>query len=195
MNENSFFNPNFWGMVGALTGVIALILSFLKYIEDKSKIIIEEVKLKSSLENKNWEEENINTKEQLKNRYFNFELSLIISNRRSGQGSVDKPNLLLTFDNEVIELIPRTKEYKWRKVESWPEVHEQEVIDYGRTIYFQGGERKFIELEYYIDGERIGLEKMFKVWVNRKKLDFFILYKDHKGKKYKLNISQVEATR
>jgi len=36
---------------------------------------------------------------------------------------------------------------------------------------------------------------MFKVWVNRKKLDFFILYKDHKGKKYKLNISQVEATR
>ena len=144
-----------------------------------SDIIVSDIILKSSVEKQ---------KDNLKD--FNapyillFDLFFDISNRGSGNGSIEKPILVLKIDLLKWEICPNRKElvgFNYR--ERGPmKITENFYKDLGGSIYLRGGEYEKIELEYRIDVDE-NFVKSFKN--NPDSLKYYIKYKNNFGGKYR----------
>src|ERR1700722_987445 len=87
------------GGIGAVTGLISLGVSIFTYRYNIPDIKITELELQ-------YPDHMVQlagqTVEQLKNHYLEFELSVVVKNKRGGSGSIDKPILLLRTPKDKI---------------------------------------------------------------------------------------------
>jgi hypothetical protein len=182
---NSFWTANFWGILGTVTGVTGVIVSWLNFKYSKPQIEIEELQLEVPSWAKNWEGKSI---EELKSRYIDFELEIILRNKKGGQGSIDKPNLILNFPdkkqkNIILKPITEHNEYE-RESDS---VLKISTIKHGRTYYLNGGQKIDDNLRYDCRNPQ-DIHDYIQYYSNIK---YLIEYKDNFGKKYNTKIKKI----
>ncbi len=127
--------------------------------------------------------------------FFEFNLLFDVRNKSSGSGSIDKPTLVLKFTNDGFEcaIHPKTKSYSWHSVDGNPSVQEQEVTDFGGTIFLRGGESQKIELEYMLHDFNDEVLKHIKENLNS--LEYYLRFTDNLGKSYSLKINDIKGER
>ena len=130
-----------------------------------------------------------------KNSGFSFNLLFDVRNQSSGSGSIDKPTLVLKFTNDGFEctVLPKTKSYSWHSVDGNPNVQEQEVTDFGGTVFLRGGESQKIELEYMLHDFNDEVLKHIKENLNS--LEYYLKFNDNLGKSYSLKINDIKGER
>lgn len=127
--------------------------------------------------------------------FFEFNLLFDVRNKSSGSGSIDKPTLVLKFTNDGFEytIHPKTKSYSWHSVDGNQNVREQEVTDFGGTIFLRGGESQKIELEYMLHD--FNDEVLKHVKENLSSLEYHLKFTDNLGKNYSLKINDIRGER
>ena len=144
---------------------------------------------------KNWFRERLEKRpEEIgKSSYFDFNLLFDIRNRSSGSGSIDKAILIFKFTNDGFKylVLPITKSIRWIPHNTYPPISEQEITDYGGTIYLRGGESQKIELEYTLYDCDDELLKHIKENLNS--LEYYIKFTDNLSKNYSLKINDVRG--
>jgi len=130
-----------------------------------------------------------------KDSFFEFNLLFDVRNKSSGSGSIDKPILVLKFTNDGFECTvhPKTKSYSWHSVDGNPNVREQEVTDFGGTIFLRGGESQKIELEYILHD--FDDEALKHVKENLSSLEYYLKFTDNLGENYLIKISDIRGER
>ena len=130
-----------------------------------------------------------------KNSGFSFNLLFDVRDQSSGSGSIDKPTLVLKFTNDGFEctVLPKTKSYSWHSVDGNPNVQEQEVTDFGGTVFLRGGESQKIELEYMLHDFNDEVLKHIKENLNS--LEYYLKFNDNLGKSYSLKINDIKGER
>lgn len=135
-----------------------------------------------------------NQPEQIKkDSYFQFNLFFDVRNQSSGNGSIDKPILVLKFTNDgaEYEAPPITKDREWENVDN--STSREIVTDLGGTIFLRGGESHKIELEYTLYDFGDDLLKHIKENLNS--LEYHLKFKDNLGKNYLLKINDIKGER
>ena len=128
-----------------------------------------------------------------KNSYFRFNLLFDVRNRSSGNGSIDKPTLVLKFVGNATnyEVLPTTKDVEWKKIDS--NTSQEIVTDLGGTIFLRGGDSHKIELEYTLHDFRDDFIQQVKENLNS--LEYFIKFNDNLGKNYLIKINDIRGER
>jgi len=128
-----------------------------------------------------------------KDSYFKFNLLFDVRNQSSGNGSVDKPTLVLKFtdDGAEYEMLPITKDREWEQISS--NTSREIVTDLGGTIFLRGGESHKIELEYTL--YNFGDDVLKHIKENLNSLEYYIKFKDNLGKNYLLKITEIKGER
>lgn len=143
----------------------------------------------------NWFKERLEKQpEQIdKNSFFKFNLIFDVRNKSSGNGSIDKPTLVLRFsaNSAEYEILPTTKDIEWKKIDS--NTSQQIVTDLGGTIFLRGGESHKIELEYTLHD--FGDDLLKNIKENLNSLEYYIKFNDNLGKSYLLEISDIRGER
>lgn len=135
-----------------------------------------------------------NQPEQInKDSYFKFNLLFDVRNQSSGNGSIDKPTLVLKFanDNAEYEIPPTTKDCEWEQVSS--NTSREIVTDLGGTIFLRGGESHKIELEYTLYNFEDDILNHIKT--NLSSLEYYLKFKDNLSKNYLLKITKIKGER
>jgi hypothetical protein len=206
LNKNS-------GAIQALSTVLLVIITALyaKYTWNMSQMIsrqvLSEIKLShmilgSPFLNKVFE---LQIKDDiqiiLKHRYYEFTLLFDIKNRSSANGSIDKPILVLNYDNNAIRfrVYPKTQysivDKQTENMTSW---HTE---DTGGTIKIAGCGSEKIELNYVLWGDTYEKNPVafaqYEMLINRLKkgldgLEYFLEYSDNLDNDYFVKINQVQ---
>ena len=146
----------------------------------------------------NWFKERIEKQpEQIKkDSYFSFNLLFDVRNKSSGSGSIDKPILILKFNNNFeYQILPTTKE-------SWDEKLEENgsmtsyrtvVNDLGGTIFLRGGESKKIEIKYTL--YNFGDDLLRHIKENLNTLEYYLKFSDNLEKNYLIKINNIKNER
>lgn len=126
-----------------------------------------------------------------KGSYFEFNLLFDIRNKSAGNGSIDKPILILKFINDNFEykVFPITKYTEWKKVDA--NTTEGNTTDFGGTIFLRGGESQKIELKYTLYDFNDDLLKHIKENLNS--LEYYIKFTNNLGKNYLLKINNIKS--
>lgn len=191
--SNSFWQANFWGIIGTISGLSGVLISWATHKYNTPKIEIDEINLIisdefiPSLKNQ--------TVVQLKNSFLEFKLDIIVRNSQGGPGSIDKPNLLIK--------IPFGKRFfifpLYHTIISYPHTEHTEyerenenttkfwTVRHGRTFNLGGGEKADDQLEYQIDDP----EMIYQIVQHFSSIQYLIEYKDNKGKKYVQKIQRL----
>jgi len=140
----------------------------------------------------NWFKEKIKKEPELiKNFSFRSVLLFDVRNKSSGNGSIDKPTLVLKFlaNNVEYEVSPTTKDIEWENTGA--NTSKQIITDLGGTIFLRGGDYLKIELEYSLyDFE----ESMFKnLKENITSLEYYIKFNDNLGKCHLIKIIDIRG--
>jgi hypothetical protein len=174
------------GIVGAATGLFALFISWLNfhYLTPKIKIdktyLIVPDETVIGLVNR--------TIEDLKSSYLDFQLEIVVRNKRGGRGSIDKPDLVIEFQDATIARIPpETEEIEYKKIDN--NTTETSVVRYGRSFNVDGGQKVDDQLEY----ELLEPETIHKIVRNFPNLKYYIEYTDHKGRRHKNAIKDIRS--
>lgn len=145
----------------------------------------------------NWFKEGLEKQpEQLvKKSFFEFNLLFDVRNKNSGSGSIDKPTLILKFADDGFEyaILPKTKSIRWHTISTMPSVQEEEVTDFGGTIFLRGGESQKIELEYALHD--FGDDVLKHIKENLNSLEYHLKFTDNLGKNYSLKIDDIRGER
>lgn len=131
------------------------------------------------------------TEQISKNSYFEFNLFFDIRNRSAGNGSIDKPILILKFNNDNFQykIPPIIKDTEWEKIDDCRS--EGNIIDLGGTIFLRGGESQKIELKYVLRNFSSDLLKHIKENLNS--LEYYIKFTDNLGKNYLIKINNIKS--
>lgn len=202
LNENS-------GAIQSLSTVILVIITAI-YVwftyrmssfmakQITPKIEISNIVLGDEFSEDGFKKERENNPEQNKRRtYFEFKLLFDIYNKGAGNGSIEKPILVMKFvnDNFRYKLSPKTKEtHRENKREyggmtTWDEI----TNDLGGSIFLRGGEIQKIELEYYINNCSGNL--LEHIQNNLGSLEYQLEYKDSLGDDNKIKINKIQSER
>ncbi len=191
--------PSFWSVFGAVTGtfgtvtsIIALVISWISSRYNTPNIKITEL----SLQIPDWTPEEFANKlpEQLKGKYADFELDVIVKNSRGGSGSIDKPKLLIRLPDgkrwrflpnyRYIKLPPRTVEHEYKQetenVSSWI------TNNLGKAFNLVGGQSVDDTLAYTIKGQTL-----HDYARNFDAASYFIEYHNNFGKKKRIRIKEL----
>lgn len=136
-----------------------------------------------------------NTPEQIKNdSYLKFKLLFDVYNKSSGNGSIEKPILILKFNNDNFEyeILPITKEKHTEKVEErgGMTLYDETITDFGGAIFLRGGDFQKIELEYTLYDFTEELLNHIKQHLNF--LEYFIRFSDNLNNSYLLKIQKIQ---
>lgn len=189
----SFWQANLWGIVGTVTGLAGMLISWLSFKYNTPKIEID----KMSLVIPNWAARDWKGKQvsELKNNFLDFDLEIMVRNTQGGAGSIDKPNLLIKIpvgkrlfflkNWESIILLPQTQHTESeRKTENMTEIW---TVRHGRAFNLGGGEKADENLKYDTDKA----ETIYKIVQNFERLQYFIEYMDNHGKRYEKKIERI----
>ncbi len=183
----NFWQANFWGIAGIITGILGLIISWINWKYFKPEIEIAETKLSipgsivwNSLVDKKLEE--------IKYASLDYNLYIRLKNKKGGPGSIEKPTLIIKVSNENLEIniSPRTKSYESNKIDS--NTYSTKVIRRGDAWNFNGGETIDDELDYKVRGSN----NIYKIVNNREKLLYFVEYQNNFGKKFIKKIENIQ---
>ncbi|EKD86857.1 MAG: hypothetical protein ACD_37C00121G0001, partial [uncultured bacterium] len=183
---NTFWQINFWGIVGTITGVVGLFVSWFTFKYNTPNIEIDKMDLViPDWAKSNWKGKAIN---DLKSSFLDYELEIVIRNRRGGAGSIDKPNLLIKIpDGKHLLFLP-----KYRIIVVNPQTEHTEskkesenitniwTVRHGRAFNLGGGEKVDEKLEYEVEKP----EMIYAIVQNFDKLQYFAEYWDNNGKHY-----------
>ena len=134
-----------------------------------------------------------------KNHYYlQFVAVFTARNKSSGNGSIDKPTLVLRFSNDGFEhrLRPRIKDTEQTQINS--NTYSTKYIDLGATIFLRGGEASRVEIEYAVNLENKNKEKEELVKHMKESLDnieYHIEFSDNLGKKHGHKIDKITGER
>lgn len=128
-----------------------------------------------------------------KDSYFKFNLLFDVRNQSSGNGSIDKPTLVLRFadDGAEYEILPTTKDREWEQISS--NTSREIVTDLGGTIFLRGGESHKIELEYTL--YNFGDDVLKHIKENLNSLEYYLKFKDNLSKNYLPKITEIKGER
>ncbi len=118
-----------------------------------------------------------------------YRLYLYVSNRKSGNGSIMKPNLILRFGNNGKEFVaaPKTKSYEYQRESTG--ATRVEARDLGKALFLRGGESIGVELKYELKNSKQFIDCLIG---HIDKLEYFIQYQDNLGKKFIATIKNVK---
>jgi len=198
-------NINSGTIQGIATVILVIITGVYAYFTYKmtkimTKQIIPEIKISdiilgSSFEDDWFLEELKKQPEQIgKNSCFKFKLLFNVYNKSSGNGSMEKPILILRFANNNFEyrMFPTTKESYDEKIEEQGPMTTYRTIvnDFGGAIFLRGGDFQKIELEYYIyDPPK---ELLTHIKENLESLEYFIEFHDNLYRKCLLKVQKIQ---
>lgn len=189
MGVLNFLNENSGAIQAIATFLLVIITIIYAYFTNcmqkiaskqiTSDIIISDIVLESSAE-----KQKDNLKDFNAPRILFFDLFFDISNRGSGNGSIEKPILVLKVDLLEWKICPKREELVGSNYrEQGPmEITQNFYKDLGGSIYLRGGEYEKIELEYRFDVDE-NFVKSFKN--NPYSLKYYIEYKNNFGEKYR----------
>lgn len=128
-----------------------------------------------------------------KDYYFKFNLLFDVRNQSSGNGSIDKPTLVLRFadDGAEYEILPTTKDREREQISS--NTSREIVTDLGGTIFLHGGESHKIELEYTL--YNFGDDVLKHIKENLNSLEYYLKFKDNLSKNYLSKITEIKGER
>lgn len=189
---NPFWQANFWGIIGTISGLSGVLISWINHNYNTPKIEIDRANLiipdKILIE---WSKQSL---KQLNSAYLEYKLEIVVRNSKGGAGSVDKPNLLIKIPSEKRLLgFPC-----FRTIRSFPETEHQEyekesenttkfwTVRHGKAFNLEGGEKVDDKLEYSIENP----EMVYQIAHNFEKIKYLIEYRDNKGKKYVKEITE-----
>jgi hypothetical protein len=128
--------------------------------------------------------------------YIKFVLLFDVRNKGLGNGSIDKPKLILKFTNDnfeqkvdpVIEETLKQNETTDGSFTTWTTT----VEDLGGTIFLRGGDSKKVKIEY--DFYDIEMDKKLSTHIKEKLdfLEYYIRYTDNLGKTSLIKIENIE---
>lgn len=172
------------GIVGACTGIPALIISFFAFRYNTPKIIVEKAYLK--LPSKNLLS-NLVGRDDISSSFVDFDLEIIIRNRRGGAGSIDKPTLKIQFPNSNLHSILLFPVIKHRESidngqnsSTFRMLFTTEVRD-GYAFNINAGQTIDDDVKYYLYGSK-NLEGLKSYIENNQKAAYSLIYKDNNGK-------------
>jgi hypothetical protein len=185
--ENTFWQANFWGIVGTASGALGLFISWLNWNYSKPKIEISELKLFRRKPEQINEWYSGKTKDQMRNHILDFELHTVIKNKKGGSGSIEKPLLIISAPNNFkeISINPRTKYYESIKIDS--STSETRTIDQGKAWNLEGGQTINDEIEYSVNN----VDDLYDVVTNYKELNYSIRYRDNFGNEHIIKITEI----
>ena len=149
----TFWQANFWGILGSITGVAGLIVSWFSFKYNTPHIEVDKMYLVvPDWVVNDWKGKSLN---ELKNSYLDYELEIVVRNKRGGSGSIDKPNLVIGIPYRVLGLINRERyiiippitQHEESKKES-ENVTSVWTVRHGRAFNLSGGEKADENLEY-----------------------------------------------
>lgn len=190
--NSSFWQANFWGIVGTITGAFGLFVSWLNWRYSHPDIKITFLCLRIRKFDDNFIRSNKNaTSEQLRNRGLSIHLDIKIANKKGGPGAIEKPLLIFRIKKanyfkktEEIVIEPRTRNYSTRRLSE--SMSETKIINLGKSFNLKGGEILDDEIDYYLSGSNGILSKLVQNYDNGA---FYILYHTNFGKRCEEKIS------
>lgn len=157
-----------------------------------SDIRVSDIILGSQLHEK-WFQDRLPFKES-SNYYITFKVLFDARNYSSGNGSIDKPTLVLKFPNgSPVSIAPFTKHYEERQITS--NMSERDVTDLGQVIFLQGGASARVELGYALEIEN-GDTELCKAMNDYKDLiSFYLFFKNNVDQEFWEKIEDIRPER
>lgn len=197
MIENStsnFWQANFWGIVGSISGIASLIVSWFNFKYNTPRIEVEETHLiVPDWVIKDWKNKSV---EQLKDSVLTFELEIIVTNKQGGSGSIDKPMLLIRIPNgKKLSFFTKYKFIKIRPITEHTESEKESenmfkiwTERHGRSFNLSGGEKLDDKLKYQTYKYPKNIFDYIKYY---EQVKYYIKYRDNRGKKIRKEIKNI----
>jgi len=195
MEPNIFWQINFWGLVGTISGIAGFLVALFSYIYNIPKIKITHMVLITP--DSRWINAQLFGKkpEDLKDRFLDYKLEINVRNSRGGAGSIDKPTLLVKIPYgknlflfqkfKEIKIFPNTEETKYKRIDSV--TSEIYTVRHGRAFNLSGGQSIDDLLEYSLDKAT----ELYEVIQKFNNLKYFVEYYDNNGIKCRKKIIRV----
>lgn len=193
IEPNTFWQANFWGIVGTASGLLGLVISWLNWQYSKPKIELVKLELDTP-RYKGF------LKQTKRKEYWEiYTLHIRFRNKKGGSGSVEKPSLIVKYPQgkkflfiqnyKEYRLNPRTEHSKQHRVDSHNSLstYEIEVIRHGEAWNIGGGGMVDDELEYIFKHE-----DFYILAQNSTELKYFIEYHNNFGTKFYKEIISVK---
>lgn len=184
--ENTFWQVNFWGIVGTTTGAIGLLISWLNWKYSHPKIKITQTTLSMrKFDDKFLRAEKDTDPETLRRNSLSIQLDIKLANERGGPGAIEKPVLVFKVNKffwqrpDYIEIEPITKSYSSTKLSE--NSYETETVNLGKSYNLKGGEIIDDELKYSVHGSDGDLQRLIKNYDNGY---FYIRYLTNTGTRH-----------
>ena len=179
--KQTFWQVNFWGVIGALTGISGLLISWMNWRYGKPAIEISSLRLTRI--NPKWVTSQHASKsiEELKNHFLLFTLDLRMRNKKGGSGSIEKPDL-------VISIPGKSRLFLFGnilKVRIKPSI-DTDIVD-GKAWNFTGGQTRDDAVRYALSQA----DDFYKVVQNYERTSYSIEYFDNFGRKIKKEINHI----
>lgn len=179
-------NPEFWrisafGLIGTLSGVSGLLIAWIssRYQRPKIKIVRSELFVPSM---------DYVRRIIARNAILEYKLELVVANKRGGQGSIEKPRLVIRLPKEYVPrdvyVRPTVKELESLSESSTFRTFKE--IRLGHSIELTGGDIEDAEIKYVVSGNDLAY-----VVKNYGVLEYFLAYRDNQGKSYRTRIQSV----
>lgn len=202
VSNSTFWQANFWGIVGSITGIAGLIVSWFSFRYNTPNIDVEELVLFVP----KWIAEDWGNRElkQLEGSVLEFELEVVVRNKRGGSGSIRKPDLIVTTPLSkkwfltkwhTFKLEPITEHFESEEMpggngagqyyKTWTERH-------GRSFNLTGGERLDDKLTYHTYHKP---ELIKQYALNMSKAKYWIEFSDMHGKLRRIRITDIRNKR
>lgn len=196
--SSGFWTLTFWGIAGTISGIIGTLvglfglwISYCAFIYKKPSIKIEINKLSYSKKfmdaaeaiDKAQREESVilNALYRSDNPYLVFTLSLNINNKTGGDGSIQKPRLIIRDLNrkDIGSLDPETSR-----------LYSTGIKNLGENYHLMGGERK--DNEYLRYGANNSQNRLMK---GKFHFRYYLAYRDNSGKynEQEIDSSKIKA--
>lgn len=185
--ETNFLQTNIWGIVGAFSGVIALIISFLNWGRSRPKIVVTKVSLvrKNPMQIAEWF--NSKSKDQIRDHILDFDLHIVIINKSSSSGSIEKPRLVFsTHSGKKISIAPY-KAYSEPADKLNPAAWKFKSKELETTWKLEGGEIVEDDIKYVVENA----DDIYEIVDNYTVTAYLIEFTDNFGKIHKMPISSV----
>jgi hypothetical protein len=194
MENNTFLQANLWGIIGTVSGLTGVIISWLTFKYNTPGIEIEKMRLIiPDWAGRDWKGKSI---KDLESNVLEFKMEIIVRNKSGGAGSIDKPTLLLNIpDGKKLLLIPKFRTIRISPVTQHQEYQKESdnitkfwTVRHGKAFNLGAGEKSDEELEYEIYRNP---QLIHEIVENLENIKYLVEFRDNKGKRHERQIEQV----